>query len=535
MAEYYLSSTGNDAGSGSLSDPWLTLKRAVASSADGSAPTLYVQPGTYAATSLALKHPITLNALGQVVVEPVTTHGPWTQVQLGGYPVWHAATINLPAGQRVAQATCQEGTNPRRRIPVWNPAAPLDTPDKWAAAVLSPANVHTRWGLYSTPTDLYLIPPVDGSWSDPNSVHILTGYQPGFSINGPDVTVTGPFELPAHTMGIRLDSAAMRAHVDGLMADCNGVGIGILGGINPIAYGQDHLFEHCLLRDEGSFIPAGSDPPMSGQGISWNMIKTAMDLGIRNPAGVPVLVSKPLTGSETCGFWTSGGSLNTTVQDCEIVGSFDGASHYEDGRYDSRADTNLTFRRVLFQDHADDTWDRSRDQNGVLFEDCRCFNVGTILSPAPLWGSVTLRRVTGARIGDQARIPDGTGKRPHGSVVKYGASDSKHSQGAVVLDDCLFWSDTDTTQGICPDGGDGVLVPRLTLKRSTIRVPGIVLNWGAAYPHPADWLTLTDSILATSGSRALKVQKDLAATLTTAAADVDARYYSPSTGQWTYP
>ncbi len=530
MTEYALSPDGNDKGSGSLADPWATLARAAAASRDGSNPTVHVRDGTYVGTNVALRFPISLIADGPVTVEPLTTHAGWTQSQPG---VWVAASQGLPLGQRITQATWNDGTGAAHRIPVWNPAAPLDAARAWTAAVLSPANPHTRWGLYSAVGGLlYLIPPSD--WSDPSTVHITVGYQPGVWINGPDVTISGPFNLTGHSMGIRLDALAARAHLDGITTSCCGFGVGTVGAINPISYGHDHLFEHCRFLDNGSSIHDGDTAPADGQGISWNMIKTVMDLGIRNPSGVPVLVSKPLTSSETVGFWTSGGSLNTTVQDCTFDGTFDGASHYEDGRYDARADTNLTFKRCTFGNHADDALDRSRNQGGVLVEDCAFRNTGTILSPAPLWGSVTLRRCTGSLIGEQVRIPDGTGARPHGSIIKYGTSDTAAHQGAVALEDCLFWSDTTSTQGICPDGGDGVYVPQLALTRTTIRVGDVVLNWGATYPHPPNWLTLIDSTLATSGARPLKVQPSLAATPIAPVADVDARYYAPSTGEWAF-
>jgi hypothetical protein len=538
MTDFYLDALkGNDSASGSLTDPWATISRAVkesASAVTGSAPVVHLQPGTYTATNIALSKPLSLIALGAgVIVEPASGHSSWSLAQFGEFFVWHASATKLPAGKVIAQATWQAPGGARSRIPVWNPAAPLDTASRWAAAVLSPNNLHTRWGLYSTSTDLYLIPPADGSWSDPNSVRILTGWgASAFQINGPDITLSG-IELPSHGSGIRLGSAAERAHIDGVFTDCCGTGISIIADINPIRYGHDHLIERSIFRDTGHCIKEGEDAPPPGQGIGWNLIKMrSFNLWT---AANPLLVNKALTASETVGVYSSGGSLNSVVQDCTFDGTFDGDSHYEDGnRYDASADTNFTFRRCIYKNITDDSHDRSRDQNGVVYEDCIHRNVGSILSPAPLWGSVTMRRCTGTMIGEQVRIADGTGGRPSGSVVKYGSINPAQTQGQVAFEDCLFWSDTPSTQGICPDGGDGPIVPKMVLTRTTIRVPYIVLNWGANYPHPPDWLTMIDSTLATSSSRPLKVQKDLAGIVITRAEDVDARYYAPATGGWTY-
>ncbi len=471
-----------------------------------------VLPGTYRSPTGTAVKPVTLTAPEPVLVEPQQGHGAWTQATVGGYSVWTAPLLNSGGKASASAVWAQSAASQPHRIPVWTNAAPLDTPDKWAAAVLSPANTHTRWGLYSTATSVYLVPP--SAFDDPNAVAIWNTAQNGLNINGPDVQLLGPFSFYAG--GVRLDSSAVRAVVDGARIFGAPKGIAIYAGGNAHSgwtYGQDHVFRNLTIADDGAWLMPG-ESPVAGQQISWYIVKShGFDLGLRDADGNPVLVSRAVGGSESVAFYTQGGAANVLVEDCEFDGTFDGASHYmPNSSYDANADAHLTFRRIRFRNHPDDSLDRSRWQDDVLVESSTFYNVGDILSPAPLWGSVTVRNCTGMVIGEQVRVPDGNGLRPPGSIIKYGANDGSEPQGHVTIQDCQFWTDTQTTQGFAPDGGDGRVVPAFDIHNSLFRVGSIVVNYGGGnYSHPtADFTYDAQTVFSTSSTRPLKVGSSLA-------------------------
>lgn len=429
---------------------------------------------------------------------------------LGDHAIWHQPA-SMAAGLRAA---CWGSSADPQRIPIWAAQSLVtDTPTRWAATVLGGGNKHCRWGMYATATDLYLIPPVDESWADPNSVMIWAGGGYGLTINGPDVQVDGITMLACYR-GIRLDALAQRASVLNVTTKVCGAGVGIYAGL-PAVYGRDHYFSRCTFVDNGSYMVPG-EVLAAHQKQSWNEIKGTVDYG-------SAMGKRLLSAAESVGFWTSGGAWNVLVEDCIADGTFDGASHYaEAGRFDANCDTDLTFRRWTSRNHADDALDRSKNQKGILVEDSTFENVAVVLSATELNGSVTLRRCSGWQIGEQSRVPDGDGKRPPGSLVKVGATTGN---GTARLEESVFWTDTPTSQGISQDGGVGAKGPRIEVVGSTVRVGYIAVNW----PYPASTFLDQGNTWATSGTRPLKTALPIRVT---PAATVDARYYEPDRGNF---
>src|SRR6266487_5460996 len=237
MTTYYVDpAAGADNNPGSLQQPWKSLDHAIAATvAITPAPTVNLLPGVHLASGRVIKTPLKIAAPnGGVQIEPGRTHTTLTHMQLGAQSVWHATLGGI---NTVWQATWQAAIGePVHRVPVWANAAPMDTAQKWVDAILSDSNPYTRWGLYQQGTDLYLIPPVDSSWSDPNSVRITLGRAPGLWIDGPDVQVTcepgGIHIIGSGESGIRLDAHAQRSVIDGLRISCTARGIGVYAGGN---------------------------------------------------------------------------------------------------------------------------------------------------------------------------------------------------------------------------------------------------------------------------------------------------------------
>ena len=72
-------------------------------------------------------------------------------------------------------------------------------------------------GRWSTLTDLYLIPPDNGSWTDPNQVRITaTADIAGPAIARPGVELHGPITFIGHQLAVRMSGAARNAVFDGL-------------------------------------------------------------------------------------------------------------------------------------------------------------------------------------------------------------------------------------------------------------------------------------------------------------------------------
>src|SRR6266487_1230481 len=302
MTTYYVDpAAGADNNPGSLQQPWKSLDHAIAAtSAITPAPTVNLLPGVHLSPGRAIKTPLSIVApAGGVQLVPVGRYGRWTQMQLGAQSVWHATLGGI---NTVWQATWQAAIGePVHRVPVWANAAPMDTAQKWVGAILSDSNPYTRWGLYQQGTDLYLIPPVDGSWSDPNSVSITLGRAPGLWIDGPDVQVScdpgGIWIIGSGESGIRLDAHAQRAVIDGLRVSCTKYGIGVYGGAMIMAegwmYGDGHVFRHLLIEDDLTWQAPGADPNPR-QTINWYAIKSVIDFGFKDATGTVLLVRKPL-------------------------------------------------------------------------------------------------------------------------------------------------------------------------------------------------------------------------------------------------
>ena len=534
MTAYYVDpATGADNNPGSMQQPWKTLDHAIAATVIITpAPTVNLLQGVYQSSGRAIKTPLKIAAPnGGVQIEPGGTHTTWTQMQLGAQSVWHATLGGI---NTVWQATWQAAIGePVHRVPVWANAAPMDTAQKWGDAILSDSNPYTRWGLYQQGTDLYLIPPYDGSWADPNSVRIILGRAPGLWIDGPDVQVTcdpgGIWIIGSGESGIRLDAHAQRVVIDGPRISCTARGIGVYGGslITPTGwmYGDGHVFRNLLIEDDLTWQAPG-EAPNPRQTINWYAIKSVIDFGFKDVTGTALLVRKPLGSAETVAFYTSGGATNMLIEDCMFDGSFDGLSNWAtDGQFDHQANLNLLVRRCAFRNHGDDSVDISRHSYGVVFEDCTFCNVGTIDSAAPFWGTRTFRRCQGWLIGDQVRPPDALGRRPPGSVWKLGGLSAADPQGATRHENCCYWTATPTTQGVSQDGGLSAKTVRLEIVNTTVRVGSIAVNW----PYGPDYFVDQGNTWATSSTRPLKTS--LPITLTPAA-QVDARYYDPAHGDF---
>ena len=534
MTAYYVDpATGADNNPGSIGQPWKTLDHAIAATAGITpAPTVNLLPGVHRSPGGALKTSLNITAPnGGVQLEPVGTHSTWAvSVQLAGIPLWHAT---LGGTNAVWQAAWQAAIGqPVHRVPVWANAAPMDTAAKWGRAIMADTNPYTRWGLFQQGTDLYLIPPVDGSWSDPNSVSITLGRAPGLWIDGLDVHVTcdpgGIHIIGSGESGIRLDAHAQRAVIDGPRISCTKYGIGVYGG-GPTTtgwmYGDGHVFRHLLIEDDLTWQTPG-EAPNPRQTINWYAIKSVIDFGFKDATGTALLVRKPLGSAETVAFYTSGGATNMLVEDCTFDGTFDGLSNWStDGQFDHQANLNLLVRRCAFRNHGDDSVDISRHSYGVVFEDDTFCNVGTIDSAAPFWGTRTFRRCQGWMIGDQVRPPDALGRRPPGSVWKLGGLGAADPQGATRHENCTWWTSTLTSQGVSQDGGLSAKTVRLEIVNTTVRVGSIAVNW----PYGPDYFVDQGNTWATSSTRPLKTS--LPITLTPAA-QVDARYYDPAHGDF---
>lgn len=527
MADQYVSPNGNDNNSGSLESPWRTLDRAIKASGAN----VTVLPGSYAAPRSPITVPVTLNAPEPVLITPWQTHGSWAQTTVGGQTVWKASHNG---GAISTQAVWSADGKTIRRIPIWYHVTNIETPDKWAAAVLGEANKHTRWGLHSTSSDLYLILPFDGSFSDPNAVDIWASSRESLVINAQDVTISGLFTvLGGQSACIRLNATAQRTVLDGLRIVSGKAGISVYAVASSTGwtYGQDHQLRNLRIEDSGT-SKQPTETSDARQMIPWFLIKHHHRINLGTDLA-PIWVLAPLNAAETTAIWLTGGAQNMVVEDCTFDGTFDGISHWSsDSQFDEGANLNLAIRRCKFKNHGDDSFDISRRAYGVTVEDCTFENVGTVVSPAPFFGTMTLRRCYAWRIGDQARIKDGTGAVPKGMVVKYGAQDGKWPQGKVTFEDSVFWTNTPTTRGIQPDGGDGTYVPAFAFKRTTIRVGDRVVDYGASpHAHPLDWFTFDAetrfSTSATSGK--LDVQPDLKITLVPAN-EVDASYPDPYNG-----
>lgn len=517
MPDFYLSPQGHDGGSGTLADPWLTLAKGIGAPAGS---TLHLLPGNYAAPASGIARAgLTIAATAPgVTVEPAfARNGGWTQVTLSGFPVWkQTATVGVNA-KAACWATARNATV--HRIPLWG-AQPVvsSTPEQWANTVLNTNNPHCRWGMYAASDALYLIPPADGSWTDPNTVWIWASAANGIVVSANHVHLDG-LTLICHVGAIKVNPC-QRLVVSDCTSRVNKYGIWIFAGL-PAVYGSDHIITMRWEDDLTSLRPGETQPPH--QMMSWNEIKhIPLAYGTGTGSGL-------LNTGEACGGYLEGGATNVLFEDCSSDGTFDGMGHFMvDGRYDQHANSGLVIRRFKAMNGADDGIDFSRFGENVTVEDSEFGHMGTVASNAPFYGTMTYRRCQAWNIGDQSRVVDGFGHRPPGLLYKYGNSTVQGvPQGSVSFEDCLFWSDNPTTKGVSPDGGDGPVVPRFASLRSTWRVGSRAVN----YLHPRQDFVDTDNTWSTSTTTTTPVTASFPVVLTPPAI-VDARYYRPSEGDF---
>lgn len=518
MADFYLSPNGSDTSTGTLTNPWLTLAKGFGAVAGS---TLNLLPGNYTAPAATLTKELTITATAPgVIVEPVfAKHGGWTQVTLSGFQVWkQASTVGVNC-KAACWATARDATV--HRIPYWSTQAVVtDAPDHWANTVLNVNNPHCRWGLYATATDLYLIPPADGSWTDPNTVWVWASAANGIMIAGNGIQVHG-LTLICHVSAIKI-SVCQGVLIDSCTTRVNKYGTSIFGGL-PAVYGSDHVIRNCRWEDDGTSLRPG-ETQIPHQMESWNEIKhIPIAYGTGNGSGL-------LNAGEACGGYLEGGASNVLFEDCTSDGTFDAMGHFMvDGRYDVHANSGLIIRRLNATNGADDGIDFSRFGENVTVEDSTFTNQGTVASNAPFYGNMIYKRCTGWNIGDQSRVKDGFGNRPPGLMYKYGFNNVAGTpQGSVGFEDCIFWSDNPTTKGCSPDGGDGPVVPKFSSTRSVWRVGSRVVN----YLHPQSNFIDSFNTWSTSTTTTAPVTASFPIALTPASV-VDASYYSPSTGDFT--
>ena len=169
-------------------------------------------------------------------------------------------------------------------------------------------------------------------------------------------------------------------------------------------------------------------------------------------------VKSVLRSSESVGYYTEGGSTDSLVEHCVFDGTFDGFAHYHDSsRFDVNANKNLLLRHNAFRNIHDDSLDPSR-YGSITIEDSTFENVGTIVSPLcrGLDPDSALPGLDHRRAGRESGMALASGRRARSSrwprltrTNRAGRSESR----------TVSWTSTPSTQGLCPDGGYGPILP----------------------------------------------------------------------------
>ena len=383
------------------------------------------------------------------VTSPVgATDGPnpgvWRQVALTGPKSGAVYTVWQWAGSPVMDATQLGYAESRAATPIrvahWaRDKADLATAAGWAEKLR--ANLTYNYGFYADGPDVYLRLPGD---LDPNNLYITASdpSQSGFSINGPDVRLSG-FEVRQFTNGINVLWHAERAVIDHCLLTGNLFGVAFKGdrpppdasGIRTATYGSDHVVQDNLILDS-SLRSAGSTDGVDGSLIPWMFIKTK----VREPDGSEYATARIGGQSETSGVSGRGGAQRVVVRRNTIDGPFNGVgTGYNEG-FDRYAGQDMDVYDNVIRHIADDALEPELATINFRAWNNRIDESLTVLSTGPVnFGPVYLFRNVATEIGNDGDTPDGQGRVPGSTMFKYSGT-SRPVARIFVLHN-TFWTD----------------------------------------------------------------------------------------------
>ncbi|MGE3268392.1 MAG: hypothetical protein AB7P40_06570 [Chloroflexota bacterium] len=530
---HYVRADGDDKNTGQTpATAWRTLDQAFRNAPAGAV--VQVGPGFYAVAGRAAKpspavrtRPLTLlaeypavdadhqpiNAGQRSVIESAGVTSPagaadgpnpgvWRQVTLTGpksgrtFAVWHWADSTVPDAMQLGYAETRAATP--LRVAHWaQDKGDLASAAGWAEKLYT--NLTYNWGFYSQGPDLYLRLPGD---LDPNSLYITASEpsQPGLSINGPDVRISG-FEVRQFSSGINVLSSATRAIVDHNLLTGNADGVSFRGDRRaagesagqPPSYGSDHVVQDNLILDSNLHL-AGLGAAVEGSHIPWMFIKAK----IREADGTEYAVNRIGGQSESNGVSGRGGALRVVVRRNTIDGPFNGVSPGYNEGFDRYAGQDMDVHDNLLRHQADDALEPELATINFRAWNNRIEQALTVLSTGPVnFGPVYLFRNTALEIGNNGVPADGQGRTPGSAMLKYSGKSAPTALVYVLHN--TFWTDH-FTDGGAQFASTGASPEAFYLRNNVIRTARYAFE---APREPANWDENCNYFATTDTSRGL--------------------------------
>ena len=472
---HYVRVVGDDAADGRSPDTaWRTIEKVIRDAPPGA--TVQVGPGFYSLPNLVPGRvnpprtaPLTLvaevpavNADRQTaapgkrsVLEPAGVSSPrgaadgpnpgvWEQAKLAGPKTGRTYTVWKWAGSPVGDATQLGYAGSRTDTPVrvarWQKdQADLATPAGWAEKLYT--NLTYNYGFFADGPDIFLRLPGD---RDPNREYITASgaNQAGFAIDGPDIRLCG-FEIRQFTSGVDVLTRARSAVVDRNLITGNAIGVAFRGergnpdanGVRPSFYGSDHVVQENLILDSSLRSNGATDLP-EGSMIPWMFIKTK----IREADGSEYASARVGGPSESSGVGGRGSAQRVVVRRNTVDGPLNGVgTGYNEG-FDRYAGQDMDIYDNVIQHVGDDALEPESATINFRAWNNRIQESLTVRSTGPVnFGPVYLFRNAALQIGNDGMAPDGQGREPGSTMLKYSGKSNPPARIYVLHN--TFWTD----------------------------------------------------------------------------------------------